>query len=338
MSADRAAGHGALAVEVTPRCDRDCLYCYNVWRADAVPEEPPLPAAELVTLVEAALAACGRDAVQLTGGEPLLRDDLFDIIEGLRAPGRAISLVTDGAGIDDGVADRLRELRVGPVQPTLLAAARVIHDGLKGARCFDATVAGIQRLRARKIPVTVSFVCTRQNHEHFAEVLELCFAMGVRSVAFSRLCLTGAAAKHRDALEPDAEMIRGCLEAAEAASERLGMKIHVAISLPHCAVGAGSYRHLSFGGCSLSSGAPGFTIDPWGRLRACSVSPEILGDLRTEDWDAIMGRAREGYLRDLCAMPEACMSCAALRRCRGGCRESALAVSGGFGAMDPLVD
>ena len=136
----------------------------------------------------------------------------------------------------------------------------------------------------------------------------------------------------------DAEMIRGCLEAAEAASERLGMKIHVAISLPHCAVGAGSYRHLSFGGCSLSSGAPGFTIDPWGRLRACSVSPEILGDLRTEDWDAIMGRAREGYLRDLCAMPEACMSCAALRRCRGGCRESALAVSGGFGAMDPLVD
>jgi radical SAM protein with 4Fe4S-binding SPASM domain len=338
MSAEPVARrHGALAVEVTPRCDRDCLYCYNVWRAGAVPADPPLSAGALVSLVDSALRASGRAAVQVTGGEPLLREDLFDIIEGLQADGRGISLVTDGAAVDDAVADRLRDLRVGPVQPTLLAAERVIHDGLKGARCFDATVAGIQRLLVRKIPVTVSFVCTRQNHTHFAEVLELCAALGVHAVAFSRLCLTGAAAKHREALEPDGPMIRGCLEVAEAAFGRLGVKTHVAISLPHCAVGAGSYRHLIFGGCSLSSSSPGYTIDPWGRLRACSVSPEILGDLRVEGWDAIIARARAGYLRDVCAMPEACMSCAALRRCRGGCRESALAVRGVFGAMDPLV-
>jgi len=338
MSADAASrGHGALAVEVTPRCDRDCLYCYNAWRAKGVPEDAPLPAAELVPLVDDALRASGRDAIQLTGGEPLLREDLFEIIEGLRGLGRTVSLVTDGGAVDDAIADRLRDLRVGPVQPTLLAADRLVHDGLKGARCFDATVAGIQRLRARKVPVTVSFVCTRQNHDRFGEVLELCFALGVRSVAFSRLCLTGAAAKHRAELEPDAAMIQGCLDAAEDAAIRLGMKTHIAISLPHCAVDTAASPHLSFGGCSLSTKTPGYTIDPWGRLRACSVSPEVLGDLRTEGWDEIVGRARAGYLRDVCAMPERCMSCASLQRCRGGCRESALHVAGGFGAMDPLV-
>jgi len=339
MSAELASRRapGVLAVEVTPRCDRDCLYCYNTWRAEEIPTAPPLSAAELVSLVDAALRASGRDAVQLIGGELLLRTDLFDIFEGLKAPGRTLSLVTDGAGVNDVVADRLRDLGIGPVQPTLLAADRLIHDGLKGARCFDDTVAAIQRLRARKVPVTVSFVCTRRNHDRFAEVLELCFALGVRSVAFSRLCLTGAAAKHRQELEPDAAMIQGCLDTADAATARLGMKVHVAISLPHCAVEPARTPSLTLGGCSLSTGTPGYTIDPWGRLRACSVSPAVLGDLREEAWDVIVSRAKDGYLRDVCAVPEACMSCAALRRCRGGCRESALAAGGGFGAMDPLV-
>lgn len=287
--------------------------------------------------MDGALRASGRGAVQLTGGEPLLRADLFEIIEGLRATGRTISLVTDGGRVDDAVADRLRELRVAPVQATLMAADRLVHDGLKGARCFDDTVAGIQRLLDRGIIATVSFVCTRRNHDRFREVLELCFALGVRSVAFSRLCLTGAAAANRQDLAPDAAMIQGCLDVAEDAATGLGVKTHIAISLPHCALDTGRYPHLSFGGCSLSTKTPGYTIDPWGRLRACSVSPEILGDLRIEGWNEIIDRARAGYLRDVCAMPEPCMSCADLSRCRGGCRESALAVSGSFGAMDPLV-
>ncbi len=339
MSADPAPRRspGVLAAEVTPRCDRDCLYCYNTWRADEVPAEPPLSAAELIPLVEEALQASGRGAVQLSGGEPLLRPDLFDIIEGLRSPGRPISLVTDGGHIDDGIADRLKDLGVGPVQPTLMAADRVVHDGLKGARCFDDTVAGIRRLLARAVPVTVSYVCTKQNHEHFREVLELCFALGIRSVAFSRLCVTGAAASNQDDLAPDADMVRRCLAVAEDAVVRLGLRVHVAISLPHCAAEPDLTPNLAFGGCSLATGRPGFTIDPWGRLRACSVSPAVLGDLRTEGWDVVVARANGGYLRDVCAVPEGCMTCEALQRCRGGCRESALASAGAFGAMDPLV-
>ncbi|MBM4372234.1 MAG: radical SAM protein, partial [Deltaproteobacteria bacterium] len=255
---------GVLALEVTPRCHRSCLYCYNAWRGEDLGGEPPLPTASLVPLVEAALAASGRGGVQLTGGEPLLREDLWELVAALRRPGRSLSLVTDGALLDDAAADRLRALGVGPVQPTLLAADAVTHDGLKGARCFDDTVRAIRRLLERRIPVTVSFVCTRVNHACFPEVLELCFALGVRSVAFSRLCDAGEASAHRASLAPDAGMIRGCLAAAEAASVRLGLKVHVAISLPHCVVDPAATPHLRFGGCALGTERPGFTIDPWG--------------------------------------------------------------------------
>ena len=191
-----ARPRGLLAVEVTGRCNRSCRYCYNEWRgADAPPED--LPADELVAVVEAALAATGRRAIQVTGGEPLLRPDLFEIIEALRRPERTISLVTDGGLLDEAAIAELVRLKVGLVQPTLRAARRELHDALKGATSFDDTVGAIARLRKAGVPVSVSFVCTSRNYAHFREVVELCFALGVETVAFSRFCSSGAGARHR---------------------------------------------------------------------------------------------------------------------------------------------
>jgi pyrroloquinoline quinone biosynthesis protein E len=331
----RPGRKGSLAVEVTGRCDRNCKYCYNWWR----PGEPPpdLPADELVPLVERALAQSGLDGVQLTGGEPLLRPDLPQILERLHRPGRSLSLVTDGGLLDDEWVARLKRLGVGPVQPTLLAADRTRHDELKGARCFDATVEGIARLRRAKVPVTVSFVCTRANFAHFGQVAELCFALGVGAMAFSRFCHAGQGAHHAAELQPDPSQVKACLQVAEEAVVRLGLRVHVAISLPLCMVDPRAYPHLRFGRCAATSGNPGFTLDPQGRLRACSTSPTILGDLRVEPWAVVMERARRGYLADMACTPHGCRGCPMMDSCGGGCRESALGVFGDLEHPDPLA-
>ena len=133
-------------------------------------------------------------------------------------------------------------------------------------------------------------------------------------------------------------MIRACLDVAEEAATRLAMKVPIAISLPRCLPEPGRYPHLAFGHCALGSDVPSYTIDPRGRLRACSVSQEILGDLRTEPWDAIVARAATGYLRAVAVLPEACAGCSDARSCRGGCRESARGATGGLGAPDPLAE
>jgi len=326
---------GSLAVEVTARCDRACRYCYHDHaRAARVPD---LPADELVALVLGALAASGLGGVQITGGEPLLRADLFPILEGLGAPARRVSLVTDGGLLDDASIRELARLRVGPIQPTLLAATRTLHDDLKGAQGFDATVDGIARMRRAGLPVTVSFVCTAANHGAFRQVIELCFALGVEAVALSRLCTAGEGARHAADLLPTAAHVRGCLDVAEDAVTRLGMRVHVAISLPLCIVDPRRYPHLRFGRCALTSGDPGYTIDPQGRLRACSVSPLVLGDLRREPWDVIVKRARATTLADLSRPPAVCAGCPMVDACGGGCRESARGVHGDTHQADPLA-
>ncbi len=355
VSASPLTAHGApmLSVEVTGRCDRTCPHCYNAWALDRSgpqpvgrhvglplqPATPPgLPADALVALVRDVLRQSGLSAVQITGGEPTLRDDLPALLEGLRPHVRGLSMVTDGARLDAAWVARLKRLKVGPVQPTLLAADRAVHDRLKGAPCFDATVDALARLVAAGVPTSVAFVCTRETAPHFHDVLELCFALGVRSVAFARLCTAGAAVGHGPDLAPTREQLDACLASADRAVARLGMHVHVAVSLPLCAAPPARYPHLTFGRCAVSAGAPGFTLDPHGRLRACSISPTVLGDLTREPWSAVMARARTGYLARMAEIPPPCRSCVDVSRCGGGCRESALAAFGDLAHADPLAD
>ena len=333
----RRKRRNSLSVEVTSRCNRDCTYCYNVWKADDAYPLEELPTTELVQLVGDALRASGISSVQISGGEPLLRPELFDIIEGIRAFGVDLSLVSDGGLIDATVVSQLVRFGVQPVQPTLLAADRDIHNAIKGADCFDATVAAIGRLLRAGVPVSVAYVCTSRNYDHFESVVELCFALGVKTIAFNRLCLTGEGGKRRDEIAPTVDMIVSCLEKADWANAHLGMNVSIAISLPHCVVDTSRYENLTFGHCSILTSAPGFTIDSAGNLRACSVSPTILGNLRTDSWDAILARSRDGYFAEMAAVPDMCRECALHSRCGGGCRESAISCSGSAQSPDPLA-
>lgn len=338
VSSGNRPRRGTLAVEVTSRCNRSCIYCYNGWRGDPALGVPDRPVRELAALVNRVMDESGLGAVQLTGGEPLLYPGLVELIEAIQVPGRVVSLVTDGGLVEESIVAELKRLGVGPVQPTLLAARREVHNELKGADCFDDTLAAIALLRRHKVPVSVSFVCTRRNFQHFRDVVELCFSLGIRVVAFSRFCTAGHGASSHDELIPDARMVASCMEVAEEANSRLGMRVIMAITLPLCVVEIDRYPHLTFGRCALSTDNPGFTMDPAGNLRACSISSTVLGNLQTESWQAIMARAGKGYFRQMSAPPESCRACALLARCNGGCRESALQHYGDASHPDPLLE
>jgi len=323
-------------VELTSRCNRSCVYCYNQWRDDADHTDRELPPEQLGDLINRVMDESGFGSVQLTGGEPLLYPGFIQLVESIRAPGRKVSLVTDGGLLDETMVEELKRLKVAPVQPTLLAARREVHNELKGTDCFNATVSALALLRRLRVPVSVSFVCTRRNYQHFRDVVELCFSLGVRVIAFSRFCSAGRGGRRHDELAPDSAMIASCLEVAEEANARLGMKVTIAISLPLCAVNPADYPNLAFGRCAISTDNPGFTMDPDGKLKACSISSTVLGDLRTEAWNAVLSRARKDYFQRMSTVPDDCVGCALVDRCGGGCRESVLSRHGDLNHPDPL--
>lgn len=123
---------GSLALEITGRCNRDCVYCYNDWRGQPAASSPvELETGALLALVEQLVRDTGVRHITVSGGEPLTRPDALELLNGLARLNLGISLVSDGGLLDEHLASRLAEVPVSLVQLTLLAAQQEAHDALK---------------------------------------------------------------------------------------------------------------------------------------------------------------------------------------------------------------
>lgn len=339
-----------IAFEVTSRCDSSCLYCYNVWKSapSLSPSPRELSLLEIRTIFSTLIRQGRYRRIDLTGGEPLLREDVFDLIDLLRELGGHVSLVTGARLISSSVAKDIARREIGPVQPTLLSTDRSVHDALKGGESFDDTVRSIALLLREKVKVSVSFICTRQNYGDFAEVVKLCHAMGVKHVGFGRLCTAGEAVRHLDDIGPEPWMVWECMQQIPSLHARFRVAIGNLITVPHCVGGRTDLPGITgeanltgiaalAGNCSVASGKPNFTISPAGDVRPCSVSPVVLGNVLEQSWRRIEARYRQKVLPLFQeALPEICRQCERLDSCRGGCRESARGATGALDGADPL--
>ena len=354
-----------MALEVTRACPRRCLYCYNGWKQPGPSDDPasgpdirttsdgapgtgrfvrtdpaddPESQPDIRAVIDAALGTGRFVRADLTGGEPMSRPDFFDLLDLLRAHGVRPAVVTDGSLIGPDEARGLARRDTARAHLTVLSTDRDLHALLKGidveqqdvASGLDATLHAIALLVRAKVPVSVAFVCTRRNHDHLEEVARLCRALGVESLAFSRLCTTGEALRHMD-LEATPAMVAACLAGLPELAQRYHLRIQSAVAVPHCVWPGG-------GRCSSGSGAPNFTVDEWGGVRPCSISSTVLGTLPKDDWETIDHRFTTDLHRKLRrALPKACRDCAHLVACGGGCRESGRASTGCWTGMDPLA-
>jgi len=330
-----------LDFELTPGCDHRCAHCYNVWTADeGDPQAGYDTSGQLTTpafkaLMTTAVAQTGAHHLTITGGEPLLRRDALEIIEHAGELATSLTLITNGSHVTPEVARRLATSGVSSVQLTLLAADRAEHDRLKGAVCFDDTVRAAVNLAEVEVPVQVCFVAMRDNADAFADVMELCFALGVGSISYNRMSPTGGAIHHIARLMPTAEQIERNLDTAEALGRQWGIPVATAMPIPPCLIRIDRYSWVSFGFCSTGSSSPNIVIDGTGKVRSCNLASGVLGNLLQQDWAEIHRNPyQQQFKRNV---PEMCRGCAYERSCQGGCKESAYATFGDHAHPEPLL-
>lgn len=316
---------GVLMVEVTRRCPRRCAFCYVRPDADGLPGSgDELGAEELARLAVTVARAEGCAKVQLSGGEPLLRPDLLDLVDRLRAADLAVSLLTEGAGLDAATARALASRGVGPVQPTVLSGSAATHDALRGPGAFRVATRAIAEGAAAQLEMSVSFVITRENWQEAAATAELAFALGARTFALSRFCPAGTARDAADRLLPSPDQVRRAAEDAAGTCRALGLAVAAAITVPACVWSDPAHPPVPTGVCSLMGDRTTATLGPDGSVRSCSLSRHPVGNLRDEPWEVLARRLWDRDLRPLReVIPSVCRTCAQWTRCRAGCRLSA---------------
>ena len=156
---------------LTNRCNLDCAYCGRA--GDGTNE---LSAAQWTRLVDE-LADLGCLRLSVTGGEPLMRPDLGDILARARDRGLSINLNTNGHLVER----RLEVVRLVQRVTISLDGPAAVHDAVRGPGSFDAVVHAAEIARRENLPVTFYTVLSRDNLEHLPEVLALARRFGARA-------------------------------------------------------------------------------------------------------------------------------------------------------------
>jgi radical SAM protein with 4Fe4S-binding SPASM domain len=334
----------------TRRCNLACLHCYSDSDAKRHPE---LTTAEGVTLLED-IAGYGVPALLFSGGEPLIRPDLFTLIEAARDLGLPVTLSSNGTMITPDRARRLAELGVRYVGISLDGIGRT-HDHFRGRRgAFERTLNGIRALRAEGVSTGVRVTLSPAAIASLPELFDLIERERIARVCFYHLVPAGRGVT-QTAVSPQVAraaverifdrahhwVLQGrpvevltvdnyadgpalCLWAAEHAPERL----------------ADIERALTWNGGGANAAGRGLVSIDWeGRVRPDQFWPgKPLGTVRRRPlsriWTDPPPPLRHLRRRSL-NMEGRCASCRWLPMCGGGLASRSLATSGRLTAPDP---
>lgn len=326
----------SFTFELSRACNLRCQFCYNPWKIEEGCAAGEMSTADALRLVNKVISETSPTEIMLSGGEPLLRKDVFEIIRAVKRRGVRVGLVTNGTLVTADVADRCISEGVDVFQVSLLSDQRDLHNSLAGSDAFDRVIEGILNLQKKRATVYTFFVGTSRNISSFRGALELNVLLGVRNVALGRFVPGGAAAGGWRDLLPSPEMLQAALDAADQLARRYPIAISISTPILPCLVDLTRYETITPGFCTVGDRTNTlYAIDPAGNLKVCSHSPVSLGNLLEASFSDIV---KHRFLRDfLETVPEFCRDCTMLSVCKAGCRSSAHLCYGSFEHEDPLL-
>lgn len=172
--AERAGRPLSVHFELTDRCNLECRHCYVVrGRADS-----EMSAAEVKRALEE-MAEAGVIFLTLTGGEPLVREDFFEIAGYARSLNFSLRIFTNGTLVDEAAADRLAGLAPQEIGISLYSSRAETHEYITRAPgSFGKSAAAVRMLTARGVRVVVKSVLMNVNFAEYGELIELARSMG----------------------------------------------------------------------------------------------------------------------------------------------------------------
>jgi pyrroloquinoline quinone biosynthesis protein E len=322
-----------LLLELTYRCPLHCVFCYNP--TDFANTGPELATADWIRVLREA-RALGAVQLGLSGGEPLARDDLEEIVAEAHALGFYINLITSGVGMTEPRIRALKAAGLDHIQLSFQDSTREMNDFLSSTRTFElkAKVAGL--IRAHDYPMVLNVVLHRLNIDHVGEILVMAERMGAQYVELANTQYYGWAWLNREQLLPR----RAQLERAEAATrafrERVGGEMQIYFVVP-------DYFETRPKACMSGLGSVFLAIAPDGTALPCHAARMLPGlelpNVREADIRAIWYDSQAfNRFRGDAWMKEPCRSCPEKVKDFGGCRCQAYLLTGDADNADPVCD
>ena len=314
----------SLIAEVTHRCPLHCVYCSNPLEMQARRSELPT---ETWAQVFASAGELGVMQLHLTGGEPLAREDLIELVSAGRKAGLYINLITSGIGLAPDRLEALVQAGLDHIQLSFQDAEEAAANQVAGTRAHAHKIALARLIKRHPVAFTMNLVVHRQNLERLPAMIALAEDLEVDRLEIAHVQYYGWALRNREALLPTRGQWERSLAIITAARDRLKGRMRVDFVAPDYYA---KYPKACMGGW----GRGVILIDPAGRALPCHAAGSIPGlefdnvNARTLRWIWEESAAFQKF-RGEDWMPEPCRSCDRRALDFGGCRCQALAADRG---------
>ena len=312
-----------VAWETTAACNLACGYC----RASATqqPDGQELSTVEAAAFLES--IAPLQPMLILSGGEPLLRPDIFLLARSGAALGMRVSLASNGTLITPDIAERIRQSGITRVSISLDGAGAKRHDASRGPGSFDAAMRGVRSLCSR-VPFQINFTITRRNESDVAAIFDLAEREGAAALHFFFLVATGRG-RQEDQVSPERQ--EELLHEIDRLRQGRSVEVHVTCA-PQYARLAAQGRGRRPGGCL--AGRSFVFVSRRGEVYPCGYFPIPAGSIREKNFIEIWQNSPLLQALRERALSGRCGRCGYTAIC-GGCRARAYAAAGDFLGPDP---
>jgi pyrroloquinoline quinone biosynthesis protein E len=320
----------ALIAELTHRCPLHCVYCSNPLQLAGTASEL---STDQWTSVFQQSGKLGMLHAHFTGGEPLARQDLTELIAAARAAGLYTNLITSGIGLGEQRLAALVADGLDHIQISFQDSREGPANWIAGAKAHAHKIELSRMIRQHKLAFTVNLVVHRQNLDHLEEMISFIEQLNPDRVEIAHTQYYGWALANRAALMPTRNQIDAAVKIVAEAEKRLAGRVRIDSVVPDYYA---KYPKACMGGW----GRRLMLINPAGKVLPCHAAEVIPGMMfenvreKTLEW---IWRESPSFCRFRGEdwMPEPCRSCDRRAEDFGGCRCQAFLLAADATVTDP---
>jgi pyrroloquinoline quinone biosynthesis protein E len=320
----------ALIAELTHRCPLHCVYCSNPMQLAEVKSELSTDEWKHVFAQGGNL---GMLHAHFTGGEPLARTDLVELVGAARSAGLYTNLITSGIGLNEQRLQALVDTGLDHIQISFQDSREEPANWIAGAKAHQHKIELSRAIRRHKIAFTVNLVVHRQNLDHLEEMIAFIEQLHPERMEIAHTQYYGWALANRAALMPTRTQLDRAVAIITQAEQRLAGKIRIDSVVP-------DYYAKFPKACMGGWGRRLMLINPSGKVLPCHAA-EVLPGLSFEN---VREKTLEWIWQESTSfrkfrgeewMPEPCRTCERRSEDFGGCRCQAFLLTNDENATDP---
>jgi len=320
-----------VMIEVEPRCNFNCQFCFNQISFAQKNRNIKSFSIDYIKKIIDSLAKAEIKIIRLTGGEPLLRKDIFQLLKYAKDKGLEVRLNTNASLINQRIVQRLRGIVDNILIPIGSYSNKKEFKITGYPNSLKKKIRAIELLKKAEIPIVRSgTVMTKENILNFDKIAKLISRLPLDEWEFYQPI---PVLKKKNL---NSGLIKLLAEKIVSLRKKIGKKISIANALPFCAIKDLNKMNSVSQGALYDEGHSRLVVDPRGFIK-----PDYFIDKNLGQPLDILSAWQHPFvkkMRNLEYLPKECQDCPFVFKCRGGSRQAAKMIYGDYQALDPLAN